>query len=497
MILKKILFSILLLFFFYSDVFAYVWDSQNLQQLKQALSDKELNYSHRDYGQKELNTYIEQLNFNLLDESQKIELNTLATNIFLSFAKDISVGRIDEALFQTLLKADEDSGLVWESKKKKYFYEKDLNLALKTHLVLALLYRYQPQEKAYSDLIDAYHKYENLTFSSIDYRKDLKEGDYGYEITQLKKYLCETKDLNQCDSTYINFPTFDSVLKKAVLAFQKRHYLKQDGIFNRVNALYAKRSAKDKLSQIALNIERFKLFAPANSDQYIVINIPGFSLQYFEKKTLIKDIFVVIGREDRPTPIFKDYLEYIVLNPTWSIPQHLMKKDYIRHLVENPESLLEDDIHIYQRGKEIDPKKVHWEKYLDYEGNIPYQMIQKAGEKNVLGEMKFIFPNKYNVYLHDTNAKHLTTKRYRLYSSGCIRLSDPYMLLSLLAPDTKYSYEALVNMIEEKKTRTIRLMKKIPIHIRYLTVFADKEGKVNFRKDFYGFDKIQRQALRK
>ncbi len=497
MIFKKFIFSLFIIFSVYSELFAYNWDSQNLHQLKQALLDKDLNYSHRDYRQKELITYIEQLDFNLLNESQKSELNTLATNIFLSLAKDISIGRIDEALFQALLRADEDSGLVWEKKNKKYSYENDLDLALKTHLVLALLYRYQPQEKAYFDLINAYHRYEKITFSNIDYRKDLKEGDYGYEITQLKKYLCQTKDLNKCDNSYLNFPTFDSVLKEAVLSFQKRHYLKQNGIFNRVNALYAKTTAKEKLSQIELNIERFKLFSPANSDKYIIINIPGFSLQYFEKKRLIKDIFVVIGREDRPTPIFKDYLEYIVLNPTWSIPQNLMKKDYIRHLVENPESLLEDDIHIYRGGHEINPKKVNWDKYLDYEGNIPYQMIQKAGEKNVLGEMKFIFPNKYNVYLHDTNAKHLTTKRYRLYSSGCIRLSDPYMLLSLLSSDTKYSYDELVHMIEEKRTRTIRLLKKIPIHIRYLSVFVDQEGKVNFRKDFYGLDKIQAQALRK
>jgi murein L,D-transpeptidase YcbB/YkuD len=173
-----------------------------------------------------------------------------------------------------------------------------------------------------------------------------------------------------------------------------------------------------------------------------------------------------------------------------------MKKDYIGHLVENPKSLLEDEIHIYQGGREVDPSKVNWEKYLNYDGKIPYQMIQKAGDKNVLGAMKFIFPNKYNVYLHDTNAKHLTTRRYRLYSSGCIRLSDPYMFLSLLAPYTGYSYEKLEKIIEKGKTTHIRLKKKIPIHIRYLTVFVDQDGSVNFRKDFYGFDKIQSALLR-
>ena len=172
-----------------------------------------------------------------------------------------------------------------------------------------------------------------------------------------------------------------------------------------------------------------------------------------------------------------------------------MKKDYIPHLVENPESLLEDDIHIYRGGKEIDPSSVDWAQYLDYEGKIPYQMVQKAGEKNVLGAMKFIFPNKYNVYLHDTNAKHLTTRRYRLYSSGCIRLAKPYELLSLLSPYTQYSYDRLLEIIASGKTRHVRLRHKIPIHIRYLTVFIDKEGLVNFRKDFYGYDAMQEPLL--
>ncbi len=477
-------------------LFSYNWDSLNLHQLKHALVDRSLNYANRDYNQEELTVLLHQFDNNLLNTDQKMRLQDLATKAFFTLAKDVSQGRIDQNLFQMLLENDPESGLVWERKKKKYNYESDLKLALKTHLISELLYRYEPHEKAYYKLISAYHRYKKLKFPAIDYRKDLKEGDYGYEVTQLKTYLCESGDLKKCEKSYINFPTFDTTLKTAVLQFQKRHYLKQDGIFNRVNALYAKRTAKDKLAQIELNIERYKLFPVAESDRHIIINIPGFSLQYFENNVFAKDIFVVIGREDRPTPIFKDYLEYIVLNPTWSIPQNLMKKDYIQHLVDNPTSLLEDDIHIYQNAHEVNPKRVHWEKYLDYEGHIPYQMIQKAGEKNVLGEMKFIFPNKYNVYLHDTNAKQLTTKRYRLYSSGCIRLSDPYMLLALLAPDTGYSYKQLVGMIDHKTTKHIRLEKKIPIHIRYLTVFVDQDGYVNFRKDFYGLDKIQRQAFK-
>jgi murein L,D-transpeptidase YcbB/YkuD len=122
--------------------------------------------------------------------------------------------------------------------------------------------------------------------------------------------------------------------------------------------------------------------------------------------------------------------------------------------------------------------------------------MQYPGEDNVLGKMKFIFPNKYKVYLHDTNSKDLTTLKYRLYSSGCIRLSKPYDLLSIVAENSKYSMEELLEKLESKKTVNIPLKTKIPIHVRYNTVFVNRDGDVEFRRDFYGLDKIQLKTLK-
>ncbi len=480
---------------YHQSDYRLIWDSINLTQLLEATNERILNYRLKPYHTAAIRELLAKQQVTPLSHEELAKLDLLATDHFFEFARDLYEGEIDQKRFQELLKGYEEQHLVWEPNPYRPNYQRDLKVALQTHLLHELLRKYTPQEKEYRDLVKAYLRYSGRTFPKVDYLKDLKLGDYGYEVSQLKRYLLATGDLREHDPNYLAFPTFDEKLQKAVLRFQKRHYLKQNGIFDRVNALYAQKSVKEKLAQIRLNIERYKLFPRIKADTYVVINIPGFWLHFYQNDTLIEDIFVVIGREDRPTPIFSDYLEYIVLNPTWSIPQNLMKKDYIPHLVENPGSLLEDDIHIYQGGREIDPNSVDWSKYLDYEGHIPYQMVQKAGEKNVLGAMKFIFPNRYNVYLHDTNAKHLTTRRYRLYSSGCIRLSKPHLLLSLLAPYTPYSYEQLEEIIARGKTQHIRLRKKMPIHIRYLTVFVDQEGGVHFRKDFYGFDKIQSVLL--
>jgi len=481
---------------YHKKKYQLLWDEFTIEQLIDASTDKDLNYRHKPFHTERLKQLLGRMQVDKLDPARRSELDLLASDQFFDYAKFLYEGEIDFERFSQIIKVDEEKHLVWEPNPHKPNYIADLQLALKTHMLQPLLERYVPDEKGFFDLVRAYHRYEVLEFPKIDYVKDLKRGDYGYEVAQLKHYLYVTGDLKNVNKSYLDFPTFDEKLEKAVRRFQKRHYLRQNGIFDRVNVLYSQKSAKEKLRKIHLNIERYKLFARVEKPTYIVINIPGFLLQFFEQYKLVEEIPVVIGREDRPTPIFRDYLEYIVLNPTWSIPQNLMKKDYIPHLVENPRSLLEEDIHIYQGGREIDPTKVDWSKYLDYEGNIPYQMIQKAGETNVLGAMKFIFPNKYNVYLHDTNAKHLTTRRYRLYSSGCIRLSKPYVLLSLLSPYTVYSYDRLVSIIESKKTAHIKLRKKIPIHIRYLTVFTDKSGALNFRKDFYGYDAIQMSLLK-
>ncbi len=480
---------------YHRNKYNLLWDRNDLEQLIDISEDKSYNYRHYPMHTKTLRQLVARMAFEELDHATRARLDLLASDQFLTLACYLYEGEIDATSFFEILKQDSEKGLVWEPNPEKPDYLHDLESALRSDMVHAVLERYPPQERGFRELVKAYHRYRKVTFPKVDYVKDLKLGDYGYEVSQLKYFLYATGDLEKSDRKYLDFPTFDEKLGRAVLRFQKRHYLKQNGIFDRVNALYAQNSADAKAERIYLNIERYKLFPRVRHNTYVVINIPGFLLQFFEQKQLTHEIPVVIGREDRPTPIFRDYLEYIVLNPTWSIPQNLMKKDYIPHLVENPESLLEDDIHIYRGGREIDPSSVEWSQYLDYEGKIPYQMVQKAGEKNVLGAMKFIFPNKYNVYLHDTNAKHLTTRRYRLYSSGCIRLAKPYELLSLLSPYTQYSYDRLLEIIALGKTRHVRLRHKIPIHIRYLTVFIDKEGLVNFRKDFYGYDAMQEPLL--
>ena len=476
------------------------WEPKDLNEFIKATNDPMKNYLSYDYHQDEIETLLFSLDSYGEYEKKTIlaKIDVLATDGFFMFAKDLSVGLIDVNKFKSLISQKEIKP-TWATKKNRYNYANDLSIALKTDMLEALIEKYLPISDEYFNLVKAYHHYVSITFPKVDYGKLMKTGDYGYRATQLKSFLVVTGDLEEQAKSYMEFPTYDDTLAEALKRFQKRHYIKETGELDKVTVLYTRKTAASKANLIKLNIERQKLFEKIFDKEYIRINIPEFSLKYYRNGEQLDDIFIVVGREDRPTPIFSDSLEYMVLNPSWIIPQGLLRKDYIPLLVDNPDAMIDEHIHIHTKpsrySPEVDTSKIDWLQYLEEGKYIPYYFMQYPGEDNVLGQMKFIFPNKYNVYLHDTNSKSLTTLKYRLYSSGCIRLSRPYDLLQILSTYTNYSADALNSIIESGKSKNISLKRKIPIHIQYFTVFMNGNSSPSFRKDFYGLDDLQLQSM--
>ncbi len=470
------------------------WKERDLSDLLEAIDDPLLNYRHFDYNGTTIRSCLLESERNCTQEPKIVKI---ATETYLALCRDTDRGMIDWKAFEKLKKDTNKTSLIWEWRKKRHPCKKRLAKALHRHKIHDSLKDLLPRDPGYAMLVSAYRKMAEIVdvggFPKVSYDKEgktLRVGERGRRVVELKAYLAATGDLNQTSSAYLKDPFFDENLRRALIRFQKRHYLKKRGELDNVTVLYTRITAEEKLRKIALNIERFKCFKPIVSRTYLLVNIPAFSLKFYEEGSLTADIFVVVGREDRPTPIFDDRLEYIVLNPTWSVPQNLLRKDYLPKLAENPHAL-DGMFDFYLDGRKIDPNRIEWKRYLERGRTVPVRLMQPSGEKNVLGRMKFIFPNRYHVYLHDTDAKKLTDDRYRLYSSGCIRLHEPYRLLSLLAPYTRLSYDRMLEIIESNKTVRVSLKRKIPIHIRYFTAFVDESGKLNFRRDFYGYDALQ------
>jgi len=474
------------------------WNEYDLNDLLDAIDDPLINYRHLDYNGTKIRSCLLENDRNCSKEPQILHI---AAEAYLALCKEADLGMIDWRAFEKRKKDTNKSALIWEYRKRPFSCKRGLKRALRSHKIHASLKRLLPKEPGFAPLVEAYRRMAEIAevggFPRVSYDKEgkiLSIGAKSPRVAELKKYLAATGDLNITNRDYLEDPFFDENLRGALIRFQKRHYLKNRGVLDNVTVLYTRITAREKLEKIALNIERYKLFRPIRSKTYLLVNVPAFSLKFYQEGEFVDDLFVVVGREDRPTPIFDDRLEYIVLNPTWSVPQNLLRRDYLPKLAEDPHTL-DGMFDFYLGDKKIDPAQINWKRYLKHNLTVPVRLTQPSGEKNVLGRMKFIFPNRYHIYLHDTDAKQLTDDRYRLYSSGCIRLHDPYKLLSLLAPFTRIGFERMVEIIESGRTARVSLKRKIPIHIRYYTAFVDEEGVLNFRRDFYGYDALQKLSL--
>ena len=203
-----------------------------------------------------------------------------------------------------------------------------------------------------------------------------------------------------------------------------------------------------------------------------------------------------IGIVSQKTLLFHDTIEYMVVNPTWTIPDNLIKRDLIHVLRDNPMYLEENNIHVFSGKKEIQVTQDMLDPYEKSKKRVPYRFVQFPGDNNALGRIKFMFPNKYAVYLHDTDNKTLLTRRYKLYSSGCMRVDKPFELMDILLENAKKSYSRsdIEKIIETNKPKTIRLRKPVPVHMLYFTVY-EEDGLAYFKNDVYLYDMIIEESV--
>jgi murein L,D-transpeptidase YcbB/YkuD len=289
---------------------------------------------------------------------------------------------------------------------------------------------------------------------------------------------------------------YDDQLLEGIKQFQRRHGLVADGIISETTLKYLNQPFKEKADLIELNLERLRWLPSELGSDYISINVPEYMMRVYHDNTKKVEMRVVLGTQYNATPIFTDTLEYVVFSPTWHIPQGIIEDEAIPNLIEDPEYYDKERFKIYKKGKLINPKKEDW---MDEDIEIgDYQIVENPGPGNSLGRVKFIMPNNFSVYLHDTPADHLFSKNKRAYSHGCIRLEKPEVLAEYLLRDQPdWNTKAIARAMESTEPITVHLKKDYPVMIEYRTVWVDDEGHVNFRDDVYGHDKRQLAQLNK
>lgn len=354
--------------------------------------------------------------------------------------------------------------------------------------VAGFIQNMRPQAKVYNQLRSALAHYRDIQvkggWGQIAKGLTLKRGMNDSRVVSLRKRLIITDDMaddNQDD------PSFDSILEQAVKHFQKRHALVSDGIVGKNTLQALNRTALEKINQIRVNLERVRWVMHDLPEKFVLVDIAGFRVHYFADKVSVFETRSQVGTTYRKTPVFKSQITYLELNPTWTVPKTIFLEDLLPKIRRNPDYLRERGLRVITyKGENVDVKTIDWSRYP--RRGFPYLLRQDPGPNNALGQIKFMFPNEQSVYLHDTPSRSLFDAKKRAFSSGCVRIEDPFQLAELLLDDDKWSQQELMEVIESRETRQISLQQPVSILLLYWTVKIADDGSVVFINDIYERD---------
>ncbi len=376
-----------------------------------------------------------------------------------------------------------------------------------------------PKHFGYQSLIYALNKLKKIKanggWDRLPPFKKLKLGSSGDIVKKLRTRLIQSgdyivcdenktvsKDENGSDIPHIHKDAlFDECLNRAVKKFQKRHGLAVDGVVGKGTQKALNLSVDDKIKKVLLNIDRIKWLPREDKKRYIIVNLPEFMLHYIEDNKTKEKLKVIVGDKRHPTPIFSHYISYIVLNPYWKVPEGIVRREVIPHMVKDPSYLrrqgLEAHLNWNENSPTVNTSFLYWENYLYGVEKFPYRLMQPPGPRNALGKIKFKFPNRFSVYLHDTPTRYLFKKSFRAYSHGCVRLSQPQKLLETIARFNKtINIKRAKKILKGKRKTQLNLNNKLRIHLVYLTAGVNSDGELEFRDDLYGYDKYQKRIVR-
>ena len=353
----------------------------------------------------------------------------------------------------------------------------------------------KPRDEFYNQLKAVLAKYQRIKkeggWQQIPAGPTLKKGMEDDRVKLVRNRLHATGDLAATAS--LTSAIFDDDLEQAVRHFQQRYGLEPDGIAGK-NTLQAMNVPVDKrIDQLRVNLERVRWVLHEDLDTFVFVNIPGFKVYYVRNEKLEWTRRAQVGKLFRQTPVFKANMTYLEFNPTWTVPPTILAKDILPAVKKDPGYLKKRNIRVIDRkGKVVNPKSINWSKYTGK--NFPYQLRQDPGPSNALGQVKFMFPNKHLVYLHDTPSKNLFDRESRAFSSGCVRIENPFELAQLLLGE-EWNSERIDKIIKSKKTTAVKLTRPVPVILFYLTALPEFDGRFHFRHDVYSRDEAVLEDL--
>ena len=483
---------------FYREIFDFYknryykafWTEGGMFNQKFAVLLEEIDKSYKE-GLNPRDYHIEFIN-ELLAEDIFAEDNTdmramfeiYATDAYLNLAADYLSGKLNPEVILGKGNLSYDS-LNFDELFSALTEEKNIAEVLQEQL---------PSSRDYRKLKEKLHYYRDS--GKISAWNKIRPGGLlalkaeGERVKQLIDNLAARNYLNKADISDPYF--FDEQLKNALQRFQRDNGLKTDGIvgfktLETLNIPYSRR-----VKQIIINMERWRWLPEDLGKKYLYVNIADYNLKLIENETTLMSMKTIVGHRQRSTPVFSDRIEYLVFNPYWYVPKKIAVEDKLPILKENPQYLDENNYTVLQYSSNNKLEKVNAEK-IDWQeinkDNFNYILRQEPGDINALGRVKFMFPNKFSVYLHDTPSKGLFEENERGFSSGCIRIERPFDLAEYLLKDnSSWNRKRINEILKSGEHRIVYLQEQMPIFIQYNTSWVDRSGHFNFRQDIYNRD---------
>lgn len=481
-------------------------NAQRLNDLSAAFNDITFNYNYKNFGEDAVLNLTAEIDSGAYQGAELTKLmarlDIAATQAYIKLIYYIRKGDVDWGMVKRKLKnlkADQDIHAVWEINPRKMPSAASIIKSIKSNNINGYLRSLLPLKEQYLSLISILEQYRNMPNSeTVPYGVTIHPGMQDNRVVVIKKILQSTGDYSSAEE--IN-NVYSGDLSQAVSAFRGRFNLQQGDYIDNKLIKYINTGRGEYVQRIITNLEMLKIYPSHYEPNHIEVNIPEFMLRYYKGGNSSLESEVIVGRIDRPTPVFSNNIKFLVLNPTWTITDNLVKKDLIHVLRDNPNYLKEHNIHVFTSYKK-DAKEVplDFKKLAKYEHSkkaVPYRFVQFPGDSNALGRVKFMFPNKYDVYLHDTDNKSLFQYRYRVFSSGCMRIKYPFELMDNILKDagSNYSPVRAHKIIDSGiKTTYTKLKKSVPIHIRYQTV-REVNGQAQFFYDIYMYEQIVWESM--
>ena len=419
---------------------------------------------------------------NLSGEEDEAGAELALSQSFLRVARDLSGGRTSPSLTAT--------NIVIE--RKNIDAGKWLGIA-RTSGTSAAFSTLRPRHGQYGklrQLLAAYRNYEAIGgWDPVPAGPTLKPGMRDARVAAMRASLAARgyKGLTTGEGSL-----YDPALLNAVKTFQLNNSVEDDGVVGKGTLAILNIPVEARIRQIIVNMERWRWLPNDLGARHVLVNQAGFELFLVDKGKTVDRRRVIVGKPFHETPMFSDRIGYAEFNPTWTVSADIAKDEFLPKLLKDPGYLAANDYKIYsgwaEGAPEIDAYSVDWNSVT---GKFPYRIVQQPGAKNALGVVKFMFPNKFNIYLHDTPSRQLFAKTGRAFSHGCIRVNKPMDFAEkLFGLDQNISRARLDAIVDSGQLTRVALKSKVPVHLTYFTIWIGDDGRTAFHGDVYGRDAV-------